>query len=275
MKSLVIKKYPRITIVTPSFNQDEYLRETIESILNQNYPNLEYIVIDGGSTDKSVEIIREYKERIYYWVSEKDKGQSDAINKGFKIATGDLLNWINSDDVLFPGALKRIAEAFIKHPEADLIVGNQAFCDKEGRIEHASVVPSRMAISVANWIIPIGQQSTFFSARAYRRVVGVREDLHAIMDQDLYYRILVSGGRLASAKGMIGMIRIHPEAKSQTRRYLWHNEIARFLSENGISFFSRLIAKLRMRIFRCMDGSYLRSFFLLKSCKGKKPWTML
>ncbi len=272
MKTHSPENYLRITIVTPSFNQGRYLRDTIESILNQDYPNLEYIIMDGGSTDRSVEIIREYQDHIDYWVSEKDKGQSDAINKGLKRATGNLCNWINSDDVLFPNALYRIAEAFARHPGADLIIGSQAFCDMGGRVKHISVVPSAMAISVKNWVIPIGQQSTFFSARAYRRVGGVREDLHAIMDREFYYRVLASGGRIARAKGLIGMIRIHPESKTETRRDLWHEEIPRFLRKNQIPHLFHRISKLKMRIVKCFDGSYLNSLLLSQSWKGKKLW---
>ena len=114
MKTLALKKYPRITIVTPSFNQGGFLSETIESILNQDYPNLEYIVIDGGSTDESLDIIKRYEDQLSYWCSEKDRGQSDAIMKGFNRATGELFAWVNSDDVLLSSCLSVIADCYLR-----------------------------------------------------------------------------------------------------------------------------------------------------------------
>src|SRR4051794_29425295 len=111
--------YPKISVITPSFNQAPFLEETILSIINQDYPNLEYIVIDGGSTDKSVDIIRKYEEKITFWVSEKDNGQSEAINKGFEKATGDIVCWINSDDILLPHALIKVANFFYTNSKVD------------------------------------------------------------------------------------------------------------------------------------------------------------
>src|SRR5690606_28750520 len=108
---------PKISIITPSYNQSNFLEETILSVINQNYPNLEFFVIDGGSTDHSVEIIKQYENKIDFWVSEKDNGQSHAINKGFKRATGTIITWLNSDDVLTPGILHKIAEKFSQLPD--------------------------------------------------------------------------------------------------------------------------------------------------------------
>jgi glycosyltransferase involved in cell wall biosynthesis len=114
---------PKISIVTPSFNQGTFLEKTIQSVLSQDYSNLEYIIIDGGSTDNSVEIIKKYAERLSYWVSKPDAGQSDAINKGFRKASGDICAWINSDDVYYPGVLTMIAASFEEHPSVDLLYG--------------------------------------------------------------------------------------------------------------------------------------------------------
>src|SRR5690606_31772171 len=115
--------WPKISIVTPSYNQGQFIEETILSILNQNYPNLEYIIIDGGSTDNTVEIIKKYEDRITYWVSEKDNGQADAINKGLEQCTGEIFNWINSDDYLAKKSLYSIAIASIYNDNAKIIAG--------------------------------------------------------------------------------------------------------------------------------------------------------
>jgi glycosyltransferase involved in cell wall biosynthesis len=112
---------PKITIITPSFNQGKYIERTIQSVLSQDYPNLEYIIIDGGSTDQTVDIIKKYERHLKYWVSEKDNGQSHAINKGLKYATGDIINWLNSDDYLEPQALNVIAESF--NSDIDIFCG--------------------------------------------------------------------------------------------------------------------------------------------------------
>src|SRR5262249_46923914 len=120
---IAMDNYPRITIITPSFNQAQFFEQTIASVLDQNYPNLEYIIIDGGSQDHSVEIIRKYDHRLAYWVSEKDRGQTHAINKGLERATGDIIAYLNSDDFYLAGTLHRVAEYFQQHPDVDLLHG--------------------------------------------------------------------------------------------------------------------------------------------------------
>src|SRR5262249_6074487 len=123
---------PRISIITPSFNQASFLEQTISSVISQGYPNLEYIVIDGGSTDGSVEAIRKFDSSITYWVSEKDRGQAHAINKGLRRATGDIIAYLNSDDYYFEGTLALVAQHFIGHPEADLFHGRCRVVDEHG-----------------------------------------------------------------------------------------------------------------------------------------------
>jgi len=137
---------PKISIVTPSFNQGQYIEETILSIVNQNYPNLEYIIIDGGSTDNTVEIIKKYEKHLAYWVSEKDKGQSEAINKGFRKATGDIVCWINSDDFFMPGSLLKVGERFAKDNSLDLLNGHCLLID-----EHSNILSNHFILKQKKW----------------------------------------------------------------------------------------------------------------------------
>ncbi|HOW91535.1 MAG TPA: glycosyltransferase family 2 protein, partial [Anaerolineaceae bacterium] len=119
-----MSELPLVSIVTPSFNQVDYLEETMRSVLEQDYPRVEYIVIDGGSTDGSVEIIRKYADRLAYWVSEKDRGQTDAVNKGYAVAKGSILGWLNSDDTYKPGAISAAVEFLVNHPQFGLVYGD-------------------------------------------------------------------------------------------------------------------------------------------------------
>ena len=128
----------KISIVVPSFNQGNYLEETFRSIIGQGYPCVEIIVMDGGSTDNSVDVIKKYEKYITYWQSQKDNGQSDAINSGFRKATGDYVTWLNSDDVLLPGALLNIAKTIEKHPDVNWFLGNVLWMNKIGKIGRAS-----------------------------------------------------------------------------------------------------------------------------------------
>ena len=262
--------WPRITIITPSFNQGEFLEETILSILNQNYPNLEYFIVDGGSTDNSLDIIRKYEDRIDWWVSEPDRGQSHAINKGLKRATGEIINWINSDDLFFPGALQRVADCFQRHRGAvHLIVGENARIGANGRILKISSPPSRWAISLRNLIIPIGQQSSFFTRPVLELVGFLNEDLHAIMDMDFYERILGRGGRFVRIKGLIGAIRNHPDAKGFANTELWDHEELQYMKDKGGAPSTRHLAFLKMLVVRFFDHSFIRGFLLTHRYAGK------
>ncbi len=261
---------PKITIVTPSYNQADFLEETILSIIRQDYPRLEHIVMDGGSTDGSVEIIKKYAQHLTHWYSGPDDGQSDAIMKGFERGSGELMNWINSDDLLFPGALKAMAKCWQENPEADLYSGAQGYCDGEGRVTRISCPPTGAAFSLSGWMIPVGQQATFFSRDAYEKVGGLRKDFHAIMDQDLYYRILQAGGLVGKTNEPVGMIRYHEAAKTSAQRDLWHAEIPKFMQANGVSPFRHRLAKIKMRLVRMIDGSYARSMKMTRKWQGRK-----
>lgn len=260
--------WPRISLVMPSYNQGRFLEEAILSVLNQGYPNLEFIIVDGGSTDGSVEIIRRYEHRLRSWISEKDDGQSHAIEKGFAQATGQLLNWINSDDLLFPGALSRIARAWMARPDADLVVGANAFCDAAGHITRISVPPSWRAFSPRQAIMPIGQQSTFFTRDLYDRIGGIRRELHVIMDKELYYRMMKVEPCMVAAGGLVGAWRLHDQTKAVRRVDRWFQERPRFMAANGISRRRQKAAQYWMRLVRCLDGSYWQSWRMTRKLRG-------
>lgn len=269
------ENYPRISIVTPSYNQAKYLAETIESILKQNYPNLEYIIVDGGSTDGSVDIIKQYESHLAYWVSEKDSGQSEAINKGLHRTTGVLFNWINSDDVLFPDALWRMAEAYREHPDADLVVGYGAKSNADGTIKRITVPPREFSMSPGNWSFFVHQQSVFIATETIKRLGGVREDLSSIMDKDLYYRIFREGCRYVRTHALIGVIREHAEAKGVAKKEHFASEKLGALDEYDIHPLRMTAGRVKTRLCRLLDGSYLRSFVLLRKWKGRRPWEPL
>ena len=183
-------KLPKISIVTPSFNQGQYLEETILSVLNQDYPALEFFIIDGGSTDGSVEIIKKYAHRLTYWESKPDRGQSHGINKGFRMASGEIVAWLNSDDLLAPGALKVVAQAWQKNPRLGLISGQTEIIDQAGK-PTGNVFGSEPNVinSLLSSENPVSQPSTFFSTSALKEVGFLDETLHMSMDWDLWLRI--------------------------------------------------------------------------------------
>ncbi len=178
---------PLISIITPSFNQGEYIEETILSVISQDYNNIEYIIIDGGSSDESVDIIRKYENRVSYWHSCPDKGQAHAINQGFKMANGDILAWLNADDLYLPGTLKLIAEEFKNCPKTDFIYGDCVFVDEEGSFiryftECEDYNPKRL-LNFGNYIM---QPTTFFSRNKLAEVGYLDESLIYTMDWDLW-----------------------------------------------------------------------------------------
>jgi glycosyltransferase involved in cell wall biosynthesis len=127
-----ISPLPKVSIITPSFNQGKFLEASICSVLEQNYPNIEYIIVDGGSQDESVEVIKKYQDRLAWWVSEKDKGHADALNKGFSRATGEILAWLNSDDIYFPNAISEVVAVLTSHPEVGMVYGDAELIDDAG-----------------------------------------------------------------------------------------------------------------------------------------------
>lgn len=211
--------WPRISIITPSYNQADFLEETIRSVLLQGYPNLEYILIDGGSTDGSLDIIHRYAPWLAHWVSEPDRGQSHAINKGFASCTGEIITWIATDDVYFPGAFEEVALRWSEMKEAGAVVGAFHFLDADSRLDpekHHPHLPHPAPIDLSLTLAPwrLHQVSTFYTRHALDEVGRtVREDLRHNMDRELIYRI-ARKYPICLVERPLAAFRIHQRSKS-------------------------------------------------------------
>jgi len=209
--------WPKVSIVTPSYNQGQFLEEAIRSVLLQGYPNLEYVIIDGGSDDNSVEIIKKYEPWLAYWISEPDKGQSNAINKGWEQATGEILAWLNSDDTYEPGGINRAVESLLVHPEIGMVYGACNKIDDCGNvIGQCPTMPFNLEALVCNeWFI--SQPAVFVRQEVIDRVGKVNEDLHLVMDWELWLRIALAGFNIQYLQQTIANFRIWGATKTQSQ----------------------------------------------------------
>ena len=217
---------PEISIITPSYNQVDFIEETIHSVLQQYYPKLEYIIIDGGSSDDSVVIIKKYEDEISRWVSEPDGGQSDAINKGVSMATGEWIGWINSDDMLADGALEALSEAIQQNADwRNMFMGRYLEVDREGNtinekqsdirtLDELTNIPGRWRRKDGN---QIGQQAMFFSKKLYEKAGGLRVENHSSMDYELWGRMFLAGGRIVPVDKILGIFRTYEGQKVSDR----------------------------------------------------------
>lgn len=206
---------PKISVVIPSFQQADFLEKTILSILNQNYPNLELIIIDGGSNDSSLEIIKKYEKYITYWVSEKDRGQSDALNKGFKKATGEIVAYQNSDDIYLPGIFEKVADYFQKNPKIDLVYGNRLDINKNDEIISESRF-TRFSKTVFKYDgLPLGSQSAFWRRSLFDSIGYFDVGLRFSMDHDFFMKAAVKKARFGFIRVFLGAMRRHQGSKTE------------------------------------------------------------
>ncbi len=206
---------PKITIVTPTLNQGPFLEQCIQSVLDQSYPNLEFIVMDGGSTDQTLDILKKYSAHLTFWESKPDKGQSHAINKGLKRGSGQIFNWLNSDDFLVPDALKFIGEEFQKSPFLALCGRVNVWDDKEfSHVRKPSYIGASLAESIGDF--NINQEGTWWNYDVLRSIGGVDEQLHYCMDVDLWFRFLLhpSSLKVREVPTILSNFRRHNHAKS-------------------------------------------------------------
>jgi glycosyltransferase involved in cell wall biosynthesis len=211
--------WPRVSIVTPSYNQGQFIEETIRSVLLQGYPDLEYLIMDGGSTDNSVDIIRRYEPWLAYWVSEPDRGQSHAVNKGWQRATGDILAFLNSDDLYLSGAIFRAVEALSQKPECAMVYGDGLWVDETGRflkLQESGPLDARQLLTgTCSYGIP--QPTAFMRREAVEAVSGLDESLHMAMDFDLWVKLALRYPLIYVSGPPWAALRFHANMKTTVR----------------------------------------------------------
>lgn len=237
--------FPKISIVTPSFNQAEYLERTIRSVLDQGYPNLEFIIIDGGSTDGSVEIIRRYESRLAYWVSEADRGQAHAINKGLAMSTGEWVAWQNSDDVYYSGALHRVAELARRQPTSELIVGDMNLISEDDCVIRSMryVRPTYKSILAEGMVL--ANQSAFWRRSFHENGHYLDETLECIFDREWFLRVLKMKVRVAHTPFILGALRLHRDTKTSNRVEDFEKEERQVLAGREVSQSVRRFYQIR------------------------------
>jgi glycosyltransferase involved in cell wall biosynthesis len=213
----------KISIVTPSFNQGRFLEETIRSVLDQNYPNLEYVIIDGGSTDETLEVIRRYESRIDSWVSEKDRGQVHALNKGIAKTTGEIFGFLNSDDLYLPGTFQRVAEYFEAHPEAEWVCGDTIMFGEGQADERIETVVPKSAAHCLSWAYKASQPGHFWKRELIAG--GFDEAWPYDFDHDMYVRLLLEGHKCEYIPQAFARYRLHAASKTVAEN---HKQIAEF-----------------------------------------------
>ena len=226
--------FPRISIVTPSYNQARFVGWTARSVFLQRYPNLEYIMMDGGSKDDTVEVLRPYADRFAHFVSERDKGQSDAIHRGFARSTGEIMSYLNSDDMLAPGTLHWVAKFFADHPEVDAVYSHRVTVDSYNRVLWYWLLPEHWSWYQMRWDL-IPQETCFWRRRIFEKCGNVDPTFRFAMDYDLFVRFMQSGGRMVRADRFLGVFRTHEEAKTtQLLNTVGDAEIKRVRDRYGI-----------------------------------------
>lgn len=254
---------PKISIITPSYNQAEFIERTILSILEQDYPNIEHIIIDGGSTDGSADIIRKYASQLTYWVSEPDRGQAHAINKGLQIATGTWVAWQNSDDVFYPRTFSQLVQAAHDHPKADLIIGNMNLIDKDDRlIRDVKYVRPSYAGLIAEGMV-LTNQAAFWRRRLHGELGFLNESLDCGFDYEWFLRVLAGGRCAAHVNAAWGGLRLHEDTKTSNRQSVFDQEYKKILAGREASIWSKRYHQLRRLGLMALQGesSYiLRGF---------------
>ena len=241
-----MKSAPLVTIVTPSYNQASYLEETINSVLNQTYPSIEYIIIDGGSSDGSLEIINKYASRFAKWVSEKDRGQTEAINKGFALAKGEVLAWLNSDDTFLPNTIEEAVSYLSAHPKTGLVYGDANYIDEKSKVIGKFPAAETDLHRLRRGYVHIPQQASFFRKSLWDQVGPLDPDFFFAMDYDLWVR-LAAISELKYIPQTWANFRLHADAKTITADDQCWPEMLKVHFRNGGSKLAPIVLKYYVR----------------------------
>jgi glycosyltransferase involved in cell wall biosynthesis len=234
------RRLPVISIVTPSYNQGEFVEWTVRSVFLQRYPALEYILMDGGSKDRTLERLEPYRERFAHFVSAPDRGQADALRRGFERSTGEIMAYLNSDDVLLPGTLAYVADYFRRHPEVDMIYSHRCMIDERNTVTSYWILPPHCSALIRRWDL-IPQETCFWRRRLFEREGNVDPSFRFAMDYDLFVRYLRSG-RVRRVSRFLGAFRVHGDSKTETQWFsVGRGEVARVRAQYGIRCASDLL----------------------------------
>ena len=252
----------KISIITPSYNQGDYIEKTILSVLNQTYQNIEYIIIDGGSTDNTLEIINKYRDRIDIVISEKDKGQSDAINKGFRLASGVLSGWINSDDILYSHCVEELVATYKKSPDTAIFFSPYLdFINESGDYLQTKYNPitGKKYLLYKNY--DLNQQASFYNNRLLKEINYLDESIYFCMDLDLWLKLLDHGDIFPISNKSQGAFRIWGNTKTSTGTLDFLTEIRNTLQKNGLRSWDKLILKTYYQAFRFRVSRFVKKNF--------------
>tara|TARA_B110000908_G_C10253247_1_gene453558 strand:- start:1478 stop:2374 length:897 start_codon:yes stop_codon:yes gene_type:complete len=245
---------PLISIVTVVYNGEKFLKDAIKSVINQCYENIEYIIIDGGSDDTTVDIIKQYESHVDYWVSEQDEGQSDAFTKGFARCSGEWVTWLNADDVLLPDSISLLIRSVRANPEVDCFMGNIIWADADGLVllcrKGERWTPSLAHNGYLNTYGP----TTFFKNELYKSVVGIDRSLHYCMDTDLWWQFFRAGARFMRLPNYTWMLRVHEDAKTTAQYFSDSGDQEKVIAQKNNE--SALICN-RHHVFRTVKGRVL------------------
>jgi len=233
-----------ITIVTPSYNQGQFIEATILSVLNQTHKNIQYIIVDGGSTDQTMEVVNKYKDQIDIIIHEKDKGQTDAINKGFKLAKGELLGWINSDDILYPDCVEKIVKAYLEKPNGAIYYNRfNNRINSQGQITetYERNIPNREYLLSINY--DVIQPGSFYKRELVSRVGYLNVNNHYCMDLDLWLKLLNHGSIYNVSDSPSAGFRMWEETKTNTGKEKFLKNIREVLILNGAKYYSKTVRK--------------------------------